>query len=124
MLKSLSLDRRTTAESVNVIAVLAGLGLGLSPWYLGYAEAGAAAWNAWIVGAGIVVFAALTLFAFHQAEDWANLALGIWAAIAPWVLGFTTMSDATAAHVVAGVVAAIIAATSLWFASKRPYSTI
>ncbi len=120
MLKSLSSDNRTAFEVINIIA---GLGLLLSPWYLAYAAETYAAWNAWIVGAAVALIAIAALFAFHRVEEWANVALGFWAVIAPWVLGFSALTSATWAHVVAGLVVAVLAAVSLWFTTNRPFST-
>lgn len=84
MLKSLSARNRTALDIVNVVA---GLGLALSPWYIGFAADTYAAWNAWIVGAVIALIAIVALVTFHQAEEWANVVLGIWAAVAPWAPG-------------------------------------
>jgi len=120
MLKSLSFDNRTAFDIVNIVA---GLGLALSPWYLGYAAESHAAWNAWVAGAAIALIATVALFAFHQAEEWINLALGIWTVIAPWVLGFSALTAAAAVHVIAGLIVAIVAAGSLWLRTNRPYST-
>ena len=120
MLKSLSPDRRTAFDIANVVA---GLGLLLSPWYLGFAAETAAAWNAWLVGAAMTLIALAALFAFHRLEEWANVALGLWAVIAPWVLGFATLAAAMWVHVIAGLVVAILAGVSLWSGDDRPYST-
>ena len=119
MLKSLSSDHRPAFDVVNIVA---GLGLLLSPWYLGYAAETYAAWNAWIVGAAVTLIAVAALFAFHQVEEWANVVLGLWAVIAPWALGFSAVAAATWAHVVAGLVVAVLAAISLWSDSGRSYS--
>lgn len=67
MLKSLSARNRTALDIVNVVA---GLGLALSPWYIGFAADTYAAWNAWIVGAVIALIAIVALVTFHQAEEW------------------------------------------------------
>jgi SPW repeat len=67
MLKSLSSDNRAAFDVVNIIA---GLGLLLSPWYLGYAAETYAAWNAWIVGAAVTLIAVAALYTFHQVEKW------------------------------------------------------
>lgn len=120
MLKSLTSKNRTTFDIVNIVA---GLGLLLSPWYLGYSAEAGAAWNAWIVGAAVVVIGGAALFAFHQAEEWINLVLGVWAVIAPWTLGFAAISAAATVHVIAGLIVAILAAINLWFTTNRPYST-
>jgi nitric oxide reductase large subunit len=119
-MKSLSFGNRTAFDVVNIVA---GLGLLLSPWYLGYTGEPPAAWNAWIVGAAIALIAAAALFAFHRAEEWINLVLGLWAVISPWLLGFAAMAAATWVHVIAGIVVAALAAGSLWFTHNRPLST-
>jgi len=66
MANSLSSSNRTAFDVVNIVA---GLGLLLSPWYLGFTNEAYAAWNAWIVGAAVAVIAAAALFAFHEAEE-------------------------------------------------------
>jgi hypothetical protein len=119
MVKSLSFTNRTVFDVVNVIA---GLGLLLSPWYFGFTTETYAAWNAWIVGTAIFVIAAAALFAFHEAKEWINLVAGLWAVIAPWALGFSAVTAAMWAHVIAGIVVAILAGGSIWFVRNRPLS--
>ena len=120
MLKSLSPDNRKVFD---IVTIAAGLGLLLSPWYLGYAAETHAAWNGWIVGAAVTLIAGAALMAFHQIEEWANVVLGIWAVVAPWALGFSAVASAMWVHVIAGLVVAILAGVSLWLASGRSYST-
>lgn len=120
MMKSLSSDNKNLFDIANIVA---GLGLLLSPWYLGYVSEPYAAPNAWVAGAAVVLIALAALFAFHQAEDWGSLAVGLWAALSPWLLGFADLSSATTAHVVAGLIVAILAALRLWFSGNRPFST-
>jgi hypothetical protein len=120
MMKSLSSDNKNLFDIANIVA---GLGLLLSPWYLGYAAEPNAAPNAWIAGAAVALIATTALFAFHHAEDWASLAIGLWAVISPWLLGFADLSSATTAHVLAGLVVAVLAAMRLWFSGNRPFST-
>lgn len=119
MLKSLSSDNRTTFDFANIIV---GLGLLLSPWYLGYAAETTAAWNAWVVGAAVILIAFAAIWAFHQAEEWANVVLGLWAIIAPWTLGFSGIATAMWAHVIGGLAIAILAAVRLWYGSGHSYS--
>ncbi|WP_332302830.1 SPW repeat protein [Rhizobium sp. GR12] len=120
MLKSLSSNNRTVFDIVNIVA---GLALLLSPWLLGFATETYAAWNAWIVGAALAVIAAVALYAFYEAEEWVNLVAGIWTVAAPWVLGFSAMTAAMWVHVVAGIVVAVLAAGSIWFSHNHPLST-
>ncbi|MBN9028165.1 MAG: SPW repeat protein, partial [Rhizobiales bacterium] len=51
------------------------------------------------------------------------IGLGLWAIVAPWLLSFAHLDAATIAHVVAGLVIAFVAASSLWSTPGRPYST-
>ena len=73
-------------------------------------------------------FVSLLAMAVHfprlaQWEEWANLILGVWAVLAPWLLGFAGVAYATYAHVIIGLVVAVLAAVELWMVSKRPVST-
>ena len=76
-MKSTSMSNRSALDIANIVA---GVGLLLSPWFLGYADQTAPAWNAWIVGLAIAVIAGAALFAFNKVEEWINLVLGVWAA--------------------------------------------
>ena len=121
MLKSLSSNSRTALDIVNIVA---GLGLFLSPWYLGYTGETYAAWNAWIVGAVVALIAIGALVAFREYEEWANLVLGVWAVIAPWALSFSGTAGAVTAHVIAGLIVAVLAAIELWFVHNQPVSRV
>lgn len=107
-----------TEKSFDVLSLVAGLFLLISPWLVGFA-AESAAWNAWIVGAAIALVAAGALVAFAQWEEWVNLLLGLWAAISPWLLGFADLAYATYAHVVVGLIVAVAAAGKLWHDNHR-----
>lgn len=120
MLKSLSSENRAAFDVGNIIA---GLVLLLSPWYLGYTAETAAAWNAWIVGAVVMLIAVAALYTFHQVEEWASAVIGLWTVIAPWILGFSAVASAMWVHVVVGLVIAVLAAASLWLGGGRSFST-
>ena len=120
MLKSLSDKHWSAFDIVNIVA---GLGLFLSPWYLGYAAATSAGWNAWIVGALVALVAVASLVAFSEYTEWANVVLGLWSIVAPWALGFSAIAAATWSHVIAGLVIAALAAANVWFAHNRPLSS-
>jgi hypothetical protein len=119
MMHSTYFRDRNPANAVNI---LAGLGLTLSPWFLEFATITTAAWNAWLVGGTIALVALWALMSFHQAEEAVNLVLGMWAVIAPWVLGFSELEAPMRAHVVLGLIVAIVAATTLWWDNQRPHS--
>ncbi|MER8637764.1 SPW repeat protein [Mesorhizobium sp. M1088] len=112
-----------TRPVIDILNVIAGIALVLSPWFLGFAAEPHAAWNAWIAGAVIALIAVGALVAFHAYEEWANLVVGLWTLISPWVLGFSALAAAMWAHVIVGVIVAALAAGNLWFFGDRPVST-
>lgn len=65
----LSFPRFIAAEVINMIV---GLWVFLSPWLLGFTERSRAAWNAWVVGALVVL---LALWAFQTMRRRLNAAL-------------------------------------------------
>ena len=74
----------------SVIALLAGLWLFISPWVYGAYHV-PNAWNSWIVGAIIAIFAAFRLGypVNTQWMSWINALLGIWTFISPWIYGYS-----------------------------------
>jgi hypothetical protein len=117
------LDRKFEDMVTDIVAALAGIGLFVMPWLLGFATATAAAWNAWIVGAAVLVVALFALYQVAQWQPWAYLLLGLWAIAAPWLLGFPALAVAMYSHLVAGIVVVVIAAIELWFGDhSRPMS--
>ena len=121
MVKSVSLKG---PRAFDIISLVAGLGLLLSPWYLGFTSDAYAAWNAWVIGAAISVIAVSALFAFHEAEEWINGVAGLWALVAPWALGFSALTPAMWAHVIAGVVVALVSGACMWVAHNRTWSAV
>ncbi len=91
----------------------------ISPWVLAFST-GVAMYNAVIVGLVIGLVAIGAIVAFAQWEEWLNLILGLWAIIAPFVLGFSANTSAVWAHVVIGLVVAVLAAVELWSITHQP----
>lgn len=101
--------------------LLLGVWLFVSPWVLQFAaglgsdaNTTIAVWNAWICGGVIAVIAVSALFQLHQWEEWANVVVGIWVAISPWVLGFTGLTTATSNAVIVGILAVCLAGWDLY----------
>jgi hypothetical protein len=115
--------RKPKEGVIDIGNAVTGVCLALTPWVFDFAHEVDAAWNAWAVGAAVALIAIGALVAFNQWEEWLNLALGIWAVVAPWVIGFTAITAATYAHVVIGVIVAVLAAAELWLVHGRPMST-
>src|SRR5260370_26195302 len=97
------MTRRREETAIDVVNAVLGVCLPLAPWALGFTGEGAAAWNAWIVGAAIALIAVGALVAFSQWEEWANPILGVWAVLAPWLLDFARVAYATYTHAVLGL---------------------
>lgn len=101
-------------------AFLAGWNLTLGallaavPWYLGYAAAGAPAWNAWASAGAIVVLSILALARVHAWLEYLTATLGLWLCAAPWMLGFGAERAAAWTHVGFGLALMISAFSELW----------
>jgi hypothetical protein len=91
-----------------------------SPWIVGFAGQTPAAWTAWLTAIAIGAFAIAALLAFAEWEEWINLALGLWAMVSPWVVGFSTNQPPTVVMFLTGLVVAAIAAIELWLLHRTP----
>lgn len=78
------------ARAASMIVFLAGIWFFVSPWIYGiYTMPNA--WNAWLVGAVMVIFAAIRTSEQTGTAvlSWLNALLGIWAFASPWIYGYT-----------------------------------
>ncbi len=84
----------------------------ISPWLFARAS-GTAAMDLWASGAAIALLSLTAMLVFSIWEEWANLLLGLWLIVSPWLLGFAHTS---AMHFSIGVGAAVafFAAIELW----------
>jgi hypothetical protein len=94
----------------------------VSPWVVGFAAETVPAWNAWSVGVVLGMLAIATLAAFAQWEEWANLLLGLWLVVSPWLLDFATNINAMWTHVVIGGLVAIMSAWAAWDEWQNPHA--
>lgn len=85
------------------VNLILGLWLFVSPWALDYAVEQNAAWNAYIMGAGIVIFAAIAAYMPKAWEEMINTILGVWLILSPYVLGFASHPVVAPHTVVMGV---------------------
>ena len=97
------------------------LGAGLACSALFFTEFPAAVWDAVIVGAIIASCSAVALSRYGVWTEWANLALGCWAAVAPFILKFGSLASPTWIHVTVGLCVALFASIQL-LASKKSES--
>ncbi|AUX78576.1 SPW repeat protein [Sinorhizobium fredii] len=101
-----------------------GVALFVSPWVIGFAPETMPAWNAWIVGIVLGALAIAAFAAFAEWEEWANLVLGIWLIVSPWLLQFATNINAMWTHVVLGVLVAAVSAWALWDYRQNPHAHV
>jgi hypothetical protein len=103
------------AKGASLLALLAGLWLFISPWIYG-AYGNADAWNSWIAGALVLLFALVRFNRpSHTRPSWLNSILGIWIFLSPWVYGYTGSAGRTINSLIIGIVvfcAAIAGANS------------
>lgn len=95
-------------DPVNAVA---GAWLIVSPWVLGFQGISPAMWT--MVATGIVLGAVAlgATFVPKQWEEWTEVALAVWLAASPWLVGFAAMETAM---VNAVLVAALILVLALW----------
>jgi len=116
-------ERKWRGESAfDVVNLVLGIGLMLTPWAFGFRAIEVASRNAWIAGGLIAAIALFALFAFAEWKEWVNLLLGLWVVISPWALGFDTSISAVATrtHGLLGLIVAVLAAVDIWMAHHVP----
>jgi ABC-type uncharacterized transport system permease subunit len=104
--------KEATPDLVNMVL---GAFLFLTPWTYGYVPEAAASWNAWLSGILIAGLAVAALAAYAQWEEWLNFAVGLWVAMSPGLVGFSASATAMHLHVAVGVIVAFVTALRLWF---------
>jgi hypothetical protein len=67
----------------------------------------------WVSSAAVVAISVAAIVAFARWEEWANLLLGIWLIVSPWILGFTH-TRAMHFSIGIGVVIAFLSALELF----------
>jgi hypothetical protein len=102
----------------DIVNLVLGAGLFLSPWIFGFASDTSASWNAWMSGIVIAGLAIAAITAYAEWEEWLNLVVGAWVAVSPWLVAFTTNTTAVWVHLIAGVLVALLAALGIWLARQ------
>jgi hypothetical protein len=99
----------------DVVNLVIGLALFASPWAFGFAAGSPTNWNAWLSGILIAALAVAALAIFAEWQEWMALAAGAWVALSPWVLHFSATGTVASLHLIAGILAAAVAALRLWY---------
>ncbi len=101
----------------DLVILLLGIWLIVSPWVLGYASDSPQAINAYIAG---IVIAALAAFDLYKTYAWAvmvNLLAGLWVAVSPWVPAVADRGPLLGNNVIVGIAVIILA---LWELRSDP----
>jgi hypothetical protein len=106
--------RRETALDIYILAV--AIALCAAPLL---SSAGAPRADDWTAGLLVLACAAAALLAFAEWEEWAILALGLWVAVSPWLLGFQH-TRAMPINVGLGLTIAYLSALELWLIHYHP----
>ncbi|MEP6588692.1 MAG: SPW repeat protein [Polaromonas sp.] len=90
---------------------LLGVWVALSPWALGYQDTNVAMVNALVVGLALMAAALGAILVPRAWEEWTEAGLGLWLAVSPWVLGFSSLERVMLNTVFSGLV---VMALALW----------
>ena len=85
----------------------------MSPWILGYSGHEAATANAAFAGLALALGSHFEVSFDEASIEWFSLALGVWLAASPFVLGFSALADVTANCVAVGALVAVLSASAL-----------
>jgi len=119
---------RKTEAFIDISNLALGGFLFLSPWIFGFTSD--LGWHtSWMAGTAIGViaifsigdlFASVTIPNFIETEEWLNLAIGLWLAACPRILGFHGDTMAMQVHLAVGLVIAAIAVVEIWVMHHAP----
>lgn len=109
--------KRLTHNWQDSLCLILGLWLVVSPWVLGFNAVEVATWSAVVIGLIITAMALMTLVEFHDWEEWADMIVGAWLVISPWLLGFTDPVGVAAAGIATWntvIVGLLVLGLALW----------
>jgi hypothetical protein len=98
-------------KATAAINLLLGFWLFISPWVY-RVHVSLHAWNSWIVGALIVIFAGARFSnpLTTRGLSFANLALGAWTFASPWILSYTSQTPDFVNSLCVGVIVFVLGA--------------
>ena len=105
---------------VDWLTLVLAIALFASPWVFAYPAGSISVFHAVVAGFVIGAIALGALVAFSEWEEWITLLVGLWVVVAPFVLGFASVTLAMWTHVVIGVAVAVLAMIALWTATHEP----
>src|SRR5258708_26651437 len=102
----------------DVASLLLGAWLVLSPFALGFA--GAAVWMTIVLGLFVILFAVEGFIIPSYLEEWGEILLGLALVVAPWTVGYESVS-ATVSRLVSRILVILFAAVELM--TDRSFTT-
>ena len=90
------------------LILLLGVWLFVSPWVLGIPSDSPRAINAYVVGAVIAALAAFDLYKTYFWAVVANLLLGAWTALSPWIPAFAERGSMMTNSVIVGIAVVVL----------------
>ena len=100
------------------LTAVVGAWLIVSPWILKFpmpegTSATLVNWNFVLTGVAALVLGGAALASYRLWEEWADVVVGLWLVVSPWVLHFTVSPMAKWNAVIAGLVIIVTAAWTL-----------
>ena len=100
------------------LTAIVGVWLIISPWAYQYTLPEGAStvlltWNFVVSGVAAFVLGAAALASFRMWEEWADVVIGLWLVISPWVLQFTASPGAQWNAVICGAIIIVSAGWTL-----------
>jgi hypothetical protein len=110
-------NEKMTHQWRDVVNLILGIWLAVSPAVLSYIEETVPAANVTLVGIVIAVAAAAALLWFHMWEEWVNVALAAWLIVSPFLLDYSTHAYALWNQIVCGL---LVGGLALWTTVTSP----
>lgn len=115
------MEKKTAWE--DWVNVFLGAWIFVIPWSVSHSlpnlAMSGAMWNFWIVGAVVVISAALALSDIKPWEEWTNLTAGVWLILSPWILGYANQSGLLWNSVIVGLAVSVLSGLALPIAKRR-----
>ena len=111
MLRRLTCFNWRSEAILDVYNLMLAVFLAVSPWLFAYRQ-GVMRTDAWLSSAVLLLLSVAAIVAFARWEEWANIAVGVWMIVSPWVLGFAH-THAMHISIAVGILVAYLAAIEL-----------
>lgn len=105
---------QTSIRTASALDFAVGLWLIIAPFALNYSATSAASNNDLIIGLAVAIIAGVRLASTRSAwTSWVGVFLGVWLVVAPFVLGYSAVTNALWNDMIAGIAVAVLATWSM-----------